>query len=109
MALPDEKIVAVGSKPDAMYFIAAGEVTVVRDGKRIVLTEGSFFGEMGLLDKKPRNADVISDGYTHLLMLHRGDFDRVLDRRPELRAGIEAEAMKRTAPNATPNSTPVAE
>jgi len=102
VALPDERIVAVGSRPDAMYFIAAGEATVVREGVRIVLNEGSFFGEMGLLDKKPRNADVISDGYSHLLMLHRRDFDRLLDKRPELRAGIEAEAMRRTAPSATP-------
>jgi CPA1 family monovalent cation:H+ antiporter len=85
-----------------MYFIAAGDVTVVRDGMRIVLNEGSFFGEMGLLDKKPRNADVISDGYTNLLMLHRRDFDRLLDKRPELRAGIEAEALKRAASSSTP-------
>ena len=31
VALPDEKIIATGSPPDAMYFIAAGEVTVVRE------------------------------------------------------------------------------
>jgi CRP-like cAMP-binding protein len=82
-----------------MYFIAAGDVTVVRDGMRIVLNEGSFFGEMGLLDKKPRNADVISDGYSHLLMLHRRDFNRLLSSRPEVRAEIEAVALKRNAPN----------
>ena len=49
VALPDEKIIAAGGPPDAMYFIAAGEVTVVREGSRIVLKEGDFFGEMGLL------------------------------------------------------------
>lgn len=102
VALPDEKIVKAGATSDAMYFIAAGEVTVVRDGKRFVLAEGSFFGEMGLLDKRPRNADVISDGYSHLLMLHRRDFDRLLARRPELRAAIEAEALRRNASNTTP-------
>jgi CPA1 family monovalent cation:H+ antiporter len=99
VALPDEKIVARGAAPNAMYFIAAGAATVVRDGQRFALPEGSFFGEMGLLDKRPRNADVVSDGYTHLLMLHRRDFDRLLSRRPEVRAEIEAVALKRNAPN----------
>ncbi|HYD06887.1 MAG TPA: cyclic nucleotide-binding domain-containing protein, partial [Reyranella sp.] len=96
-AMPDEKIIKVGGPSDAMYFVAAGEVTVVRDGNHISLREGSFFGEMGLLDNRPRNADVISDGYTHLLVLHRRDFERLLDRRPEMRAEIEAVALKRGA------------
>jgi CPA1 family monovalent cation:H+ antiporter len=99
VALPDEKIVTRGAAPNAMYFIAAGGATVVRDGQRFALEEGSFFGEMGLLDNRPRNADVISDGYTHLMMLHRRDFDRLLAKRPEVRAGIEAVALKRNAPN----------
>jgi len=103
VALPDEKIITEGSAPDAMYFIAAGEVSVVREGNRIVLKEGDFFGEAGLLDKRPRNADVIADGYCHLLMLHRRDFDRLLERRPELRAGIEQVAARRAAPGAAGN------
>jgi len=82
-----------------MYFIAAGEVTVVRDGSRFVLREGDFFGEMGLLDHRPRNADVISDGYCHLLLLSRRDFERLLSKRPEVRSLIEAVAMKRSATN----------
>jgi CPA1 family monovalent cation:H+ antiporter len=98
VALPNEKIIAAGGKPDSMYFIAAGEVTVVRQGSRIVLREGDFFGEQGLLGNVPRNADVISDGYCHLLMLHRRDFDRALASRPEVRAEIEAVAARRTAP-----------
>jgi CPA1 family monovalent cation:H+ antiporter len=52
VALPDEKIIAAGGKPDSMYFIAAGEVTVVRQGSRIVLREGDFFGEQGLLGNR---------------------------------------------------------
>lgn len=96
VALPEERIVRVGGKPDAMYFIAAGGVTVFRKGARFVLGEGSFFGEMGLLDNQPRNADVVSDGYSNLLMLHRRDFNRLLRQRPELREKIEAVAASRT-------------
>jgi CPA1 family monovalent cation:H+ antiporter len=97
VALPDEKIITTGSRPDAMYFIAAGAATVVRDGTRTALHEGDFFGEIGLLDHKPRNADVVSDGYTHLLMLSRRDFDRLLGRRPELRTAIAQVAAERNA------------
>ena len=56
---------------------------------------------MGLLDNKPRNADVISDGYSHLLALSRRDFDRLLAKRPEIRTAIEAVAAQRNAPPPT--------
>jgi monovalent cation:H+ antiporter, CPA1 family len=97
VAMPDEKIVSVGAPSDAMYFIAAGEVTVKTRTGPVVLKEGDFFGEMGLLDRRPRNADVISDGYSHLLLLSRRDFERLLSRRPEVRAAIEAVAVQRSA------------
>ena len=50
VALPGEKIVAIGGPPDAMYFIAAGEVTVRAATFEVKLKEGDFFGEMGLLE-----------------------------------------------------------
>jgi CPA1 family monovalent cation:H+ antiporter len=99
VALPDEKIIAAGDRANAMYFIAAGRATVLRDGIRVALQEGDFFGEMGLLDQQGRNADVISDGYSHLLMLHRRDFARLLGQRPELRAEIEQVAARRNVAN----------
>ena len=58
VALPGEKIIKVGGPPDAMYFIAAGSVTVGVSGNPILLKEGDFFGEIGLLSSNPRNADV---------------------------------------------------
>ncbi len=98
VALPGEKIIAVGGPPDAMYFIAAGEVTVHVGGNRVVLKEGDFFGEMGLLESRPRNADVVANGYCHLLVLRRRDFDSLLARRPQVRAEIQAVAAQRVAP-----------
>jgi monovalent cation:H+ antiporter, CPA1 family len=101
VALPGEKIVAIGGPPDAMYFIAAGEVTVKAPTFEVTLKEGDFFGEMGLLTDQPRNADVIADGYCHLLVLYRKDFRELLDRRPAVRAEIEAVAARRIAETAT--------
>jgi CPA1 family monovalent cation:H+ antiporter len=97
LAVPGEKIVAVGGRPDAMYFIAAGEVAVHIGGMTVTLKEGDFFGEMGLLGSRPRNADVIAVGYCHLLVLSRKDFNQFLERRPGVRAEIEAVAARRVA------------
>jgi monovalent cation:H+ antiporter, CPA1 family len=97
VALPGEKIISAGGQPNAMYFIAAGEVQVMIQGRPVLLNDGDFFGEGGLLEHRARNADVIAVGYCHLLVLHRKDFDELLDKRPEVRAKIEAVAAKRLA------------
>ena len=104
IAIPDEKVVAAGRPADAMYFIAGGSVTVKRGGP-VVLHEGDFFGEMGLLTEQPRNADVVANGYCHLLSLTKRDFNRLLKARPELRAGIEAVARQRLGASAVDSST----
>ncbi|HTR84530.1 MAG TPA: cation:proton antiporter [Reyranella sp.] len=99
VALPGEKIVAEGARPDAIYFIAGGEVNVLGRGAPVTLREGEFFGEIGLLESQPRTADVLSSGYSHLLVLYRRDFHRLMEKRPEIRAEIEAVAARRTAEN----------
>jgi CRP/FNR family cyclic AMP-dependent transcriptional regulator len=41
--------------------IEEGTADVIRDGKKIAsLKEGDLIGEMGLLEREPRNADVIA-------------------------------------------------
>jgi CPA1 family monovalent cation:H+ antiporter len=99
VVLPGEKIVAKGGPPDAMYFIAAGDVTVRIPGHPIPLKEGDFFGEMGLLSSQPRSADVVANGYCHLLALYKKDFNQLLAGRPEVRTEIEAVAARRIADN----------
>ncbi len=94
VAIPGEKVVEAGRPADAMYFIAGGSVTVKRGGT-VVLQEGEFFGEMGLLTDQPRTADVVANGYCHLLSLGKRDFNRLLKARPELRVEIEAVARQR--------------
>ena len=82
-----------------MYFIAAGEVTVRVPNFEITLKEGDFVGEMGLVSDRPRSADVIANGYCHLLALYRKDFRALLDKRPAVRSEIEAVAARRIAEN----------
>ena len=97
VALPGEKIISIGGKPDAMYFIAAGEVLVKAPKFEATLKQGDFVGEMGLVSDSPRSADVISTGYCHLLALDRKDFRRLLAKRPAVRSEIEAVANRRSA------------
>jgi CPA1 family monovalent cation:H+ antiporter len=99
VALPGEKIIRVGGPSDSMYFIAAGELTVKAPNFEVTLKEGDFVGEMGLVSDRPRSADVISNGYGHLLALYRKDFRALLDKRPAVRAEIEAVAARRVAEN----------
>jgi CPA1 family monovalent cation:H+ antiporter len=54
---------------------------------------------MGLVSDRPRSADVIANGYCHLLVLYRKDFRALLDKRPSVRSEIEAVAARRVAEN----------
>jgi CPA1 family monovalent cation:H+ antiporter len=97
VALPGETIIRKGDAADSMYFIAAGDVTVHTTFGAVVLKEGDFVGEMGLLSSASRNADVAANGYCHLLVLSRKDFRTLLAKRPAVRAAIEKVAARRLA------------
>lgn len=99
---PGEKIISAGEQGDRMFFIASGAVDVLVGLQPIRLKAGDFAGEMALLTDKPRNADVISSGYTNLLVLKRRDFDALLKAHAGLREKIESIAHKRESDNKRP-------
>ncbi len=55
-------IIYAGDKPDVLYYIVGGSVTVLiedEDGREIVLAylnKGDFFGEMGLFEEEPHRS-----------------------------------------------------
>lgn len=66
-----------GDHGDTMYVIQSGavEVTQLQDGRETVLAlleRGDFFGEMALIDERPRSATVKTIQPTRLLPLTRG-------------------------------------
>lgn len=107
LALPNERIVRKGEQGDAMYFIASGAVEVVREGEPIRLGTGEFFGEMSLIQRRPRSADVMALGYSQLLELRRDSFRALLRLDPALMQQVRqvAEARLRAAAGAMPGST----
>lgn len=70
---------------DEFFIVVGGSVKVVKRGRRVAtLRTGECFGEMSLLDDKPRSATVTTTEPTTLLTIHRADFDRYLTRSPAI-------------------------
>ena len=92
-------IVRRGGPGDAMYFIVSGEVEVRIGPNPISLRDGAFFGEMALLDRRPRSADIVTVTPCTLLVLNVADFYQVAGQQPTLMTAIEEEAKRRHAAN----------
>jgi CRP-like cAMP-binding protein len=67
------------------YFILDGTASVKRKGRRIAtLGPGRYFGELALLDRKPRSATVAAETDMNLLVLDQRSFNGLLDTMPAL-------------------------
>lgn len=76
-------IVRQGEVGTGFFLIASGRARVVRDGKTLArLGPGQFFGEMSLLDQRPRIAQVVAEKRTHCLALASWDFEAILAAQP---------------------------
>ncbi len=68
-----ERIVSKGEPGREMSIIQSGGVIVRAGGVEVArLGKGEFFGEMSVLESSPRDADVIADGDTRVLVLGPG-------------------------------------
>ena len=74
---------------ESMYIIKQGDVSIIKnkDSQEILLaslTEGSFFGEVSLVDEDTRSASAIAKTDTELLGFFRADLMNLIDRNPRL-------------------------
>ena len=79
----NEVIIKENDIDEYLYLIKSGKVKVVKskDKKEIdiaYLNEGAFFGEMALIDERPRMASVIAMEETIVKVFHRDDFLKVM-------------------------------
>jgi CRP/FNR family cyclic AMP-dependent transcriptional regulator len=67
------------------YLIVAGTASVKRNNRRVATSgPGDYFGELSLLDQRPRSATVTSETDMDLLILGHRQFDGILDTVPSL-------------------------
>ena len=80
-----QAVFAEGDPGDSMYFIVQGCVRIEKRAQATsavhkiltVLEAGDYFGEMALLDQKPRSASAVAAGGTTILRLSKAAFDQM--------------------------------
>lgn len=89
------KIFLAGTRAEAMYFIASGEVVVHTNAGDVMLGEGDFFGEMALIEDRLRKFSAVALTKCRLLVLDRDDFVHLAHQEPEISNHIHGVAKAR--------------
>ena len=78
-------LVEEGAIGHEFFLILDGQAAVKRGGrKQVTLGPGQYFGELALLDRKPRSASVIAESDMKLLVIGQREFSGVIDEVPGL-------------------------
>ncbi len=90
VAIEADKVLArQGGLGIEFFLILEGSARVERDGRVIArVGAGDVFGEMSVIDQKPRSATVMAETPMILLVVHARSFRTLLDDVPELRQKI---------------------
>jgi SulP family sulfate permease len=86
-----EIIFREGEAGDGIYFILSGYVSVFtgnRDYRLATFAEGVFFGEMSILEDKPRSATVRTETDSRLLFMSKKGFQQLTKSEPSLATHI---------------------
>lgn len=79
-----------GQAGDKFFLILKGEVRIskiipgVGEEALVILKKGLYFGEMSLIDDQPRSAHAIVNKPAELMVIERGDFEKLLKSDKEL-------------------------
>ena len=97
----DTVIILAEEEGDTLFIIKNGQVKVSivsEEGREVILSllgGGAVFGELSLLDGKPRSANVVATEDTELLMLRRTDFIQLIYKTPQIATALLAELASR--------------
>lgn len=100
-----DEIIREGDDADAFYVLASGRARVCKRGESgdeiplNVLHPGAEFGELGLLEGRPRMATVRCSTDAVAMRLDREEFRRLVRDNPRLQSGMEILARHRTLHN----------
>lgn len=100
----DTTVITVGEPGDRFYLVRSGRLQVIgEDGNvRGMIIPGEGFGELALLDRRPRGATIRALEPSVLWSLDRGHFQRWVQDRYEIAARIRASAEERAELAALP-------
>ena len=91
---PEETLFLKGDPGDALYAVRRGQIRIATGtdaGRRLTLNllgSGDVFGEVALLDGRPRTADAVATEPTELFMVLRRDFLELISHRPKVAVRI---------------------
>ena len=97
----DQIIILAEEEGDALFIIDSGQVKVSivsEDGREVILSllgDGAVFGELSLLDGKPRSANVVATENTALYVVRRADFLQLIYKVPKISIALLAELAAR--------------
>jgi cAMP-dependent protein kinase regulator len=91
-----DRLTQQGDPAGLWVVVAEGHASVEKDGEEIAaLLEGSFVGELSLLDNTPQNATVVAVTDVRAFVLTGDAFRRVLDNSSTLREKVQRAAADR--------------
>lgn len=88
-------VTAVGEPAHSMYFILSGSVEIGLAHEKLKLSEGAFFGEIAVLRKARRSADVVALTHCRLLVLDAEDLHHLMQKKSDIATHIRAVARER--------------
>ncbi len=88
-------ILSRGTYPDTVYFIASGAVELRAANQSWRLGRGELFGQLAMLTRTARKAEVRAIAPSTLLALDERRFRRLLRRSPAVQEAVRASAEKR--------------
>ncbi len=94
-------VVREGEAGDSLFLIGAGSAQVTLQGPDgqpsplAVLKAGEFFGEVAVLERRPRSATVTARKSCRLLEIKGEEFRRLLAAHPDMRSKVHAKMSER--------------
>ena len=93
---PGQKVVEQGQGGVGFYLILDGTVEVIKKGQKLAeLETGNFFGELGVIDGRPRTADVVAITETKCWILSQWAMKSVIATHPEVALSMLEELVRR--------------
>lgn len=95
-AAPGEILTEQGTSGDEFFIVESGEIEIRQDGRELRrLGPGDYLGEIALVFGGTRTATAIAAAPSHVFVLHKDAFDRMIKSQPRIEDKILATVSER--------------